>query len=177
MKLSLSMPWRRSRDIAPFIVYFSTRWGKWSTSHPDRFAPRNKPMTHWRKGWTGPSVGLDVTKKRRISENYSEGFQRLYEMSQLMFVCCDCCSCFCCCCFCFCCCCSCRCYFLLIRLVLLFRWPWIWNYYVITQVPIMLKCFQFSNFKRSSELRYRHTVVLYNQIKSVMFRKRQRIRM
>jgi len=34
--------------------------------------------------------------------------------------------------------------FLLIRLVLLLKWPRIWNYHVFTQVPIMLKCFQFS---------------------------------
>lgn len=115
MRMSLSMPWRRSRDIAPFIVYLSTRWGKLSTSRSDRFTLRNKPRTHCIRGWTGPSVGLDVLKKRRISENYSEGFQRLYEMSELMFVCCDCCCCFCFCCCCCCwCCCSCRCYFLLI---------------------------------------------------------------
>jgi hypothetical protein len=52
--------------------------------------------------------------------------------------------------------------FLLIRLVLLFKWPRIWNYDVITQMLIMLKCLQLINFKRSSKLRYRHTVVLYN---------------
>jgi hypothetical protein len=186
MKMSLSMPWRRSRDIALFIVYLRTRWGKWSTSRPDRFVPRNKPRTHWIRGWTVPSVGLDVLKKRRISENYSEGFQRLYEMSQLMFVFCDCC------------CSSC---FMLLLLVLLFLsllFPSYWSAWFccsngheygimmwlprcwscssasnypgadyaqalpITQVLIMLKRFQFSNFKRSSKLRYRHTVVLYN---------------
>jgi len=41
--------------------------GEWSVSRPGRFTPRERdPGTHWKGGWVGPGIILDMVVKRKI---------------------------------------------------------------------------------------------------------------
>jgi hypothetical protein len=51
--------------------------GKWSTSHPGHFTPRESaPGTYWIGGWVGPITVLDAVEKRKIPSPHPESNPR-----------------------------------------------------------------------------------------------------
>jgi hypothetical protein len=53
--------------IAPFILNLGSRRSKWSLHVPAALLPVQHAGAHWTGGRVGPSVGLDVSEKRKIA--------------------------------------------------------------------------------------------------------------
>ena len=60
--------YRRSGGLAPLIFNLGTKW-RWLVNFhaPAALLPGIIPGSHWVGGWTGPTAGLDVSEKRKIS--------------------------------------------------------------------------------------------------------------